>query len=133
MDSPFFSSGQQIAVFIVQGSSKSQPARVLSSNFCVFKFHCFSVHFQLSSFHCLIPTVVWIKAQENCTALSSWNCLKIYSYLESLLTEDLSDVDDIDAEDVDNMAWESQIYYFVHCSVSLIWSLNFLFHVWKCH
>ena len=26
------------------------------------------------------------------------------SYLESLLTEDLSDADDIDAEDVDNMA-----------------------------
>ena len=103
-DSPFLSSGQQIAVFIVQGSSKSQPAGILSSNFCVFKFHCFSVHFQLSSFHCLIPTVVRIKAQANRTALSSWNCLKVFSYLESLLTEDLSDVDDIDADDGDDMA-----------------------------
>ena len=48
--------------------------------------------------------MVRIKAQANRTALSSWNCLKVFSYLESLLTEDLSDVDDIDLEDVDDMA-----------------------------
>ena len=50
------------------------------------------------------------------------------AYLESLPTEDLSDVDDIDHEDADDRLEESKstILFIVSC-------LNFLFHVWKCH
>ena len=37
------------------------------------------------------------------------------AYLESLLTENPSDVDGIDPEDADDMALGSQINYLVHC------------------
>ena len=37
------------------------------------------------------------------------------AYIESLLTEGFSDADYNHAKDVDDMAWESQISYLVHC------------------
>ena len=46
------------------------------------------------------------------------------AYLESLLTEDLSDVDDIDAKDDDDMAWGSRTSYLVHCL--LFWTFFFM-------
>ena len=53
------------------------------------------------------------------------------SLLSDNMTQDLSDADDIDPEDADDMALGNQISYLVHYSMFSV--LNFLFHVWKCH
>ena len=51
------------------------------------------------------------------------------SYLESLLTEDLTDANDSDITNVvglEGMAWGREINYVVHCSMFFEFSISYL-------